>query len=613
MQACVTTKIVCRSGYYFSSYVLIFNFVEIIYMHNYIKLALLSSIPLIGLAACSGGSGASTGGANPQPGPAGELMTKFSDVSDSVKLEIHDVSDTVFAGKTYAPEFIFTNNSDQPLTFASLNIPEPAVWNLVSNNCTYIAPNGGTCTITGNFSLPTAGESSSINIVLNGANGTQAYSHVTNVAAVAQAPDNYLAIKLNFPVGGTQKIFAAVSQLNDNATSNVMVLFNKDSDGYKGVKTTDTNINPTRTYNHYAVQVAGPGAPSDILYIPKGGSGVIYLSIDQTLSDGPPPDINGGDMHNINTEFQTIEFSNNGDITYANLTNVDHVSIPMEMDWVVDSSERRVGANYNMLETPMTEVLNSMAIELESHGAWGSLVQRNESNEIIRIMSPSKKIGFDTSDFTQYIEDVWSFYKQTDAQGKPLHYIYVDVTEAARRTCKVRGFVSAADNLFHFEPLPGYTDIDCPQTPWDPNESRVPGTNSPTFTKFQANDFLKGASGADLTTWGMNGSYRSVIGRSIVSAQSIGFLPFCPDTSLNYNGGNGNLFSDTYFPLYYTPQYLDCMNPAATYDVINQYAAVTAQYFNYYNYAYSDAIGKDGTLVGKNALYPMTITVGKMK
>lgn len=553
------------------------------------------------------------------------IGAKSTNSDGTINLKIKKLSQTVFAGMSYqGVTFSVINEGTEPISVSNFDVrvDSPGVWEQTTPaySCMSI-PVGRSCEISGTFKLPNANDSTKVYVNL-ASNGTVIYQYIQDVFAIKQAPSGYLAMRINYPAGGDQKVFAVVSLLNDDRNKNVMVKFDESG---MGIKSDDSNVS-AKTYSHYAVQVAGPGSTSNLLYIPKGFSGVMYLSMDNTLSDGPPPDITGADIKNRNTRFQTIEFSNDGNITYANLTNVDHVSIPYKMDWVDSNSYSAVsiGEKYPA-EKPMTEVLSEMAaalVSLDPEGnSWSKLVQRNAAQEIVRIMAPMKAQNFSTTNLDLYINDLWNFYKQTDSDGKPIHYMYVDVSEVTRgKSCKVRGYVSPTDNLLHFEPLPGYTTVDCPETPWDPNESRVPGTNKPTFTKFTAGDFLKGASGSNFTTWGLNGSYRAVIGRSIVSAQSIGFLPFCSNMNLYYNGDNGNsglterLFTKKYFDLYYTEQY-KCINPGNTYGekVLNQYSKLNTKYFDYYNYPYSDAIGRDGTTVGRNALFPMTITIGKMK
>jgi hypothetical protein len=356
-------------------------------------------------------------------------------------------------------------------------------------------------------------------------------------------------------------------------------------------------------------------------YLPPGDSGRIYISLDNTLSDGPAPSLTGSDKNNRDTLWQPVEFFSAGTKALSNInaTNVDQVSVPVELSLVISGEvagetsgyAARTTANYDMQSIPMTKVLSDIANDLETKypNSWGKLVYRNESGQIIRILAASQTVNrwdepgfFSTEDYTKYVDDLWDFYRT--------HDLYVDASAISAGVpghqgagCTVKGRVGTDDKL-HFVPL--NTDKgDCP-------ENLATGhIESETFTKFTAGDFIEGASGAQYTTWGPNRSYRSVIGQNIVSAQSVGLLPFCNEPDTIY----GKEAFVNYDSLFYTPQY-SCLGNYSLYTdrVVNQYMQQSAKYFNYYNYAYGDSLGKDGALYDLDiALYPMTVTIGKMK
>ncbi|MCC2625812.1 MAG: hypothetical protein K0R14_1685 [Burkholderiales bacterium] len=565
--------------------------------------------------------------------------------NDKIQIQINKLSKTVFAGVPYQnTKFIIKNIGTEPITNItdfSVTVDQSETWvETYRTNCTSISPNG-TCEITGTFTGRTTSAPTHVTVSLK-QNDTAIYEYSQSIVAIPPGPqedtqDKYLAIRFTHPTDSTQKVFAAA------VYGGFMVEFDDKHIG----KITPYNdnfkdVNPERkTFSHFGVQIAGPGAKpgSDVLYLPKGGAGVILLSMDQKIADGAAPNPDNASDPSINTKFQRIEFSNNGykaDInkneTFINLTNVDHVSLPLEMDWV-DNSQRalRVAAKYDILTESIADKLEEMAAGLNAvnPNSWGLLVQRDKDNgnKIIRILAPAKKTGFKEDGFDTYIDDIWSFYKETNIDGTPMHYIYVDVSEVLPdrtkgQACKLRGYVHSDENsneYFYFEPLPEFTAT-CIDKGWglDQQNGPLPGSPHLRFNKFTTQDFISGASGT--TTYGENGSYRSVVGRSIVSGQYIGLLPYCKNTNLYYSGDNGSgatdrLFTQQYSDLFFTAQYSTCLAHAADYGdkIINQYSLWASNYFDYYNYPYSDAVGRDATLVGDNAQYPVTITIGKMK
>lgn len=586
-------------------------------MRSYIKLIFLFFISLFILSACVGNQTGSSGGVTPANN---QINAKFMDTNDSFKLVVYDVSDTVFAGETYNPKFIIKNNSSKTIPVSSFNVTvsDPAIWNPVAANCPSI-PAGGSCTITGTFSLANPNTNATISVALNGTDGTPVYTHTQNIAAIEPAPQGLVAVRINYPTGGTQKVYA-VAQIGGR-----MIKFD---DAHHGIATADTIDGPL-SYKTYAIEVAGSPSDNSVLYLPGVAGGKIFLSFDNPLSDGPAPSLTGGDENNKETIWQAVEIysGGTGGLSNINATNVDAVSVPVELSVVVSGVvdgetsgyAATTTANYDMQSIPMTQVLSDIAESMSAWpNSWGKLVYRNKSGQILRILAASQTVNswdmgdnFSTADFTPYVNDLWDYYKLDG------HNLYVDVSAISAGVpghegskCIVEGHIESSDNKFHFIPL-NVDQGECPEYS-GPNRLPTGHIESETFTKFTAGDFILGASGGSYTTWGPNGSYRSWLGQTIVSAQSVGLFPFCNDPLAIY----GKDMFMKYDSLFYTPQYSSCLGNYAFYTdkVINQYMTQSAKYFNYYNYAYGDTLGKDGSLYDLNiARYPMTITLGKMK
>lgn len=548
---------------------------------------------------------------------------------------VKNLSKTVFASQAVSPSFEFTNHTGKSVTIQKVILSQQNntfTLSLPTDSCTgSTLADGAACTLQGQFLMNSVGASSfSIQLLADDGNH---YTYTQDVAAVTYQSDR-LAVRINAPYTNGQKVYVAAAvggfMIHFDANHVGTITSNSVSGDCPSSDPSCTHSPRTfSTFNTHAVEVAGSPGDNEILYLPPNApGGVVYLSLDNTLSDGPTPSVTGADVNNKNTIWQTFEYFYNTPnptthLPRANMnpTNVDHISMPISLSSVTSGQAAGEGAAittpqfYDQSSIPMTTILQQIVSSLNGDmniwsGSWGTLKQTSTSDgSLVRILSPSKLLNnfnqpgyFNTSLFTPYVDDVWQYYSNSGS-----HKIFIDASPIAGGPCVLEGQVDSSDQLLKFTVSSG----SCPT-------NSATGSTNETFTKFVAGDFLGAAGGADdpttglpYTTYGDNGTYRSIIGEYIVSAQSVGFLPFCSRPNLVLGRDS---FADNK-QLQYQPQYT-CLANYNQYGigVINQYMVQSSKYFDFYNYGYSDALGADGALYNLDStLYPMTVTIGKMK
>lgn len=531
---------------------------------------------------------------------------------------VKKLSKTVFAGQTASPVFEFTNHSGKSVTIDNVKMAQKdGAFSLIVTNdaCNgKTLADGQTCTLQSSFSMNQPGTSSSFTIQLS-TKDAQQYTYSQEVAAVTYQPD-HLAVRIHAPYANGQKVFAAA------IVDGHMIQFDKN---HVGTITSDSDTG-AKTYSTYAVEVSGG---NDTLYLPPNkAGGVVFVSMENPLSDGPHPSVTGADANNANTVWQTFEyFYNTPDPTTGvsplaniNSTNVNQISMPLSLSVVTSGQSAGEGAAvttpelYDHSSVSLTTILEKIATALGEYAdSWGTLVQKKSTDgSLVRVVAPASVLDFfdrpgqfSTAAFTPYIDDVWQYYQSGHVlyvNANPIvaeYYLRKGIHKVAN--CVLEGRVDPSSQLLKFQVSQGECPIDADSGDF----------NTETFTKFVAGDFLGAAGGDKYTTWGRNKTYRSIIGEYIVSAQSVGFLPFCSREKFVLSKESFVANKE----LQYQPQYT-CLANYNQYkeSVVNQYMVQSAKYFDYYNYGYGDALGADGALYNLDwSRYPITVTIGKIR
>jgi hypothetical protein len=554
-----------------------------------------------------------------------------------ISLNAKNISDTLFSNTSYDVEFNITNHTGVITTalFPTLSVESPIAWTLTSNTCNGVSLNNNeSCIISGTLELPNAYDEGYVNLTITDGSHTLAQfaQTVTGIPTLNSLEssvnaESYAAYR--FKNSGAHRLFATAT------VNNQSICF-------------DTNhIGTIESYSDkWSTCAVEMTKGNDTLYIPAypGVGGKVLLSVDNKIPDGASPSVTATiPADTYYTRWQQVEYG--GGLTATSLpalfnlnpTAVDFVSLPTTISTVISgvvgpwdnnsyaqqgilfASYIKTTQIYSAMESGLANIPNSPT------PSWNGLTQDTASGlNVLRILSPSSifpfmsestsQFYFNGSSYTSYINDLWEYYTESEI-GHPEygnHFLYVDDSPVASlvtpgSTCILKCQVTTSDNLMHC----AYSSGSCPvnsSTGTLDGEYVIGAESAPAgFTKFTASDFVGAAGSNTMTTFGLNGTYRSITGENIVSGQSVGFLPYCSDT--NFVFGNPQFSAN--MEKYYEPQYTCLPNYSSyTTSIIDQYSAQAQLYFFYYNYGYSDTLNQSGAVYSlNNALYPFTINV----
>lgn len=563
---------------------------------NYIFIIFMGTL----IVGCGGGSSGSNDNP-PIPTPTPSPMPTISPDHNPGQLfdvTVQNLPLSVFVNKSYNVKFTFTNESTTSISLenSQINIPSPIVWTNQVDGCSnQTLAIGESCSISGVFNLPVANSNVVYSIKL-ASTGGESFTYTKYVVALNQY-SGYLAVKFNSLNDTSRKMYITVVSGGDTN----FVHFT--APNYLGTLTPYSSVD----YSTNAIQVAGTGALTNVVYIPKstnGAGGRIYVSLDQPLYGTTDPSISAPITQNLNTIWSTAEYyyDVSNPISNFDISNVNSISLPLNMSIVdVNTSDvNNIGIKYNptiAASAILTTINESLASWPNSWAKLGSMNATNTTS-LIAILSGANylsapnqnSIGFESSLFNVYTDDLWEYYENHDMQ--------IDVTNISPG-CYLTGRVDSVTKLLEFSPSAGAM---C-------SEDATTGVNTFTMTKFTVYDYIGAAGNVDDTTYGPNGSYRSWVGETIVALQSMGFLPFCSQPNAIFSK---NFVANQDKSLYYTPQYT-CLTNYNTYkeEVINQYAYQSYLYFAYYGYGYGDWLGLDGDISNDAIAFPVTFTAAK--
>ncbi len=549
-------------------------------------------------------------------------------------LDVLNLNETIFDNTNYNISFKVTNRESATINAmtASVVMPSPINWTLNSDTCT--GNNllvGNSCEVTGILSIPKRYGEAAVQFKLTDGSSVihaqynkivTAIPKLTELEPGIESPSKYAAYR--FTNVGAHRMFTAA---NVNGQS---ICFDESNVG--------TITSSTESWATCGVEIT---KNHDTLYIPAfpGVGGKVLISMDNKIPDGPSPSVTATSPEDTYyTRWQQVEYGGGLDaqdesvLFNLNPTNVNFVSIPNTVSTVIsgvvgpyfDNSYAAQGILFGR-NIKTNQVLSAMESGLAnvpnaSPSSWDNLSQPTAQNDaVLRVLAPAtvfpfmstpaSQFYFDGAFFSQYIDDLWAYY--TDNIGA--HYLYVDDSPAADiitpgAHCILKCQVTHTDNLMHCAYESGTCPTDANSGTLDGQYTNVGGFSSPAgFTKFTAVDFISAAGTSSVTTFGANGTYRSVTGENIVSGQSVGFLPFCSNTNFVF----GSSEFATVESLYYSAQY-SCLTNYSSYttSVIDQYSYQSSLYFGFYNYGYSDTLNQSGAVYSlNNESYPFTIEV----
>lgn len=556
-------------------------------------------------------------------------------------LDAQNITDSMFDNTTYDVHFHVTNHENASILGlqTQVNIPSPFVFTPTTNSCNNITlPVESSCVYSGTLTIPKAHDSAIVDVKVVDQDGvTHAHynkiitsiAQITELESTIESPEIYAAYRTSaYTVNNHRGVNSVYATATVNANS---ICFDAN---YVG-----TIESYGESFGSCAVLIR---SNHDTLYIPAypGVGGKVLYSINTKLLDGPSPSVtNTTPESNYYAVWQQVEYgggldgSSESALFNLNPTNVNFASIPMGISTVISGivgnknnhSDAYQGLLYGSnigAQTIFSAMQNGLAtVPNALPQSWESLVYLQQNNEdILRILAPVNSFPFTESTqpfyfngniYDQYITDLWAYY--TDNGGG--HFLYSNDDPIASGvnsgdTCILRCQVTHTDNIMHCAAFAGEcpTNSNTGTVDGEYNLGPAPGESSTAgFTEFTSLDFISAAGTDAATTFGSNGTYRSVTGQNIVSGQAVGFLPFCSNDSFVF--GNPEFVVNK--SLYFTPQY-SCLTNYADYatSVIDQYAAQSALYFIYYNYGYSDTLGEAGALYSyDNESYPFTVTL----
>ncbi|KAK6343831.1 hypothetical protein TWF696_007489 [Orbilia brochopaga] len=168
-----------------------------------------------------------------------------------------------------------------------------------------------------------------------------------------------------------------------------------------------------------AISLGAPGE-TRVITIPRIAGGRIYLSIGRPitflLNPGPAlvePSVTNPTDANYQTNWSFMEFTYNHDQLYANISYVDFVGFPIALSLTTSTgAEKRV---LGLSRGGPTKVAEGLLSQQQQDGQkWGDLIVKDESGELLRILSPNQGMVLNPALFAHYFEPyvdrVWSHY-----------------------------------------------------------------------------------------------------------------------------------------------------------------------------------------------------------
>jgi len=333
-----------------------------------------------------------------------------------------------------------------------------------------------------------------------------------------------------------------------------------------------------------------------VLNTPFIDSGIIFISINTELqfNGTSPPDFSNPSNPNYTTLFDKFEitFLQSQGFPFIDTTNVDFFCLPFSLQETLSDETMTDIVGFTMTKE---DLFNQFTTQLTGT-QWPTLIQKDGSNNIIRVVAPNKALvppnDFDATFFQVYIDKVWDYY------GRSGNTLTVDMTEIEQWN-------------------PGYNVLFTGRVPTDPNDPNnglftFSGTSSSgtalpdiTFQKPTGDQIKTSVFGcADLFD-APNKTPRSVPAKNLGAAFNVGVLALQPG-NLNLTSPNSQLAPNGWAnlkPDFYKQTmgaldggFIDCFN------LYSHILHENAEGGRVYGFAYDDVTGSDSTLANNQAV-----------
>jgi hypothetical protein len=219
----------------------------------------------------------------------------------------------------------------------------------------------------------------------------------------------------------SSQVYAYITGLTGSLFNTVFLL---ESDGQTIYYPSNPTSNGTPLSANCAIALGGPGTTTNVT-IPYVAGGRIWFCIGSTItfllnpgSGGPglvEPSVSNTSDPNYALSWDFCEFSYNSSQIYANISYVDFVCLPIAL--TLTSTTGAVSHVGGLPSNGLTTITNNLIAQNNTDGAgWDQLII-NLNGSVLRVLSPTNGIVFNSSLFenywTNYISSVWSKYIST--------------------------------------------------------------------------------------------------------------------------------------------------------------------------------------------------------
>ena len=358
---------------------------------------------------------------------------------------------------------------------------------------------------------------------------------------------------------------------------------------------------------------------SHIVYLPKGVT-VAYISSGKFIGFGPgvAPNVTGQPTPPPYVLYEFDYPVSSHPQLYTDLSYVNFFQLAARMNMMGNHPEINSVDNKNLYNANIAYGLRDTSHSTQSimanvknslnslTGGWNNMVAHpNIIFSPIAMPAQSQNYkGLDSGYYTNYAQKLWTYLAKNPLYVNP---------EMGGSSCLLEGQVK--NGLLIFNVVAGHDCSTSPKAPtpggtgWPKYVTDIPPI---AFTQFNDCDIIQ-AAGSYLChpplpklykdyqgLWGPNGTYRSVIGRDIVSLIAVGLLPNTQGVGASAQNplDTNSLLRLKTKGLYFMENYRNVPGfntLAKNKPVGNAYSEHMSQYVDNYTYTYGDFLGMSGT------------------
>ena len=589
-----------------------------------------------------------SGGSSLQSPAINTQETTVQPTTSPISLEYDaGVSDTLYTNDTYnQAKFVFENE-----TADTMNLSSVTITNLTSPICkcgsnaiacaSACTLNGGDeYTVSGTYQNTSNGEKD-INIDFAGTNNRTGkpfnFPYIKNIFTVPYVTDHVAVRVIENDIAAHPDLYINAGCTGDTKLVTFSVLAIIPGTGVKSSKGTCSGS--SMVYNTNTKITSG-----DVMYYPRStnAGNRFYMSYAPFTAATQPVETPPGQSF-IYGEFNYFSPAANQERLIADISYVNFMAIGARINMIGNADLIVNGTPVTIEDTTRGQIDPSLTTETifndlktdftnVGHGWQNAIVPGK--NILVAPLTPY----LDQDYYTTYVQALWNYWKT--------HPVKISVAELGTNytNCVFTGQV--VNNELVFTPtVPG----GCPQyspgtsgnnpdsvPQWSPgkilvDEAATDGTYL-HFAQFNYCDITQNAGnflchvnndptklpavdpnapnlppnsalfGQDPTTgkrivgmWGPNGTYRSVIGKILLSYMTVGFLPFGPNPTQTLSPTN--LTEPAHKAIYFTDQYSKLLGLSSSVPpAFNVYASLLLKYFQAYTTSYGDVLKLDGTI-----------------